>query len=178
MSTIIGKFVPVGEPDDRKEFYVTTMHKPSSDYDWANEEGYKGVKESGELYHVFAKHWKFEPVWNGEGLPPVGLRVEYTCKKFSPSKEAIIPGNWYGGTIIAYYDDCVWTSDNGIRPLDNTLFRQIRTEAERKREEVAESLIRFLDSKTDIDNVFKTSDVMGFIDYVATGKIPGVELKK
>lgn len=76
--------------------------------------------------------------WDGANLPPVGCRIEYTCKQFSSHKPSIEEGCWYGGTIIAYHDGFVWTSDNGLRPLDNTLFRPLRTEAERAIDEMVQ----------------------------------------
>lgn len=68
--------------------------------------------------------------WSGEGLPPVGLRIEYTPIK-QDAKAAIVPGQWYRGKIIAYHDGYVWTSDNGIRQIANTEFRPIRTDRDR-----------------------------------------------
>lgn len=77
------------------------------------------------------------PEWNGEGLPPVGCEVEYTAKRYEEWKPAIKPGYYYRGTIIAYNEGSVWTSDNGIRQLDNTLFRPIRSEEDRAVDEIA-----------------------------------------
>ena len=69
--------------------------------------------------------------WHERGdLPPVGTKCEYAAIK-QDSKAAIIPGNWYSGTIVAYYEGYVWTSDNGIRRLSNTRFRPLQTERER-----------------------------------------------
>lgn len=113
------------------------------------------------------------PAWNGEGLPPAGCEFEYS---FS--------GN---GFVTWHQVKCTAVGCSGVLCVDekgtemyrnniNNRFRPIRTEAERKREEVAESLVRFLDKETDIDNIFRKYDVMGFIDYIEAGKIPGVRL--
>lgn len=112
-----------------------------------------------------------QPVWNGEGLPPVGCKCEYVGNDTS----------WGIVKVIGYDEDRVVFKPSGedyygITPGDKAFFRPIRTEADRKREKIAKSLIQFLDSKTDIDNVFRTSDVMGFIDYISSGQIPGVRL--
>lgn len=107
--------------------------------------------------------------WNGEGLPPVGEVIEYSCIFFNPNRPAIEKGQWYKGTVIAYYDDCVWTSDNGIRPLDNTQFRPIRTEAERKREEAIEQMMA-------CSAVLVESTAGLLYDAIAAGKIPGIKL--
>ena len=129
-----------------------------------------------------------QPAWNGEGLPPVGVDVEFILDTDKYSAQGNIPENGQTVSVVAHKVTTdgnevavVYWDDKGAgrgAAFIKQAFRPIRTEAERKREEVAESLIRFLDSKTDIDNVFRTSDVMGFIDYVAAGKIPGVEISK
>ena len=64
-------------------------------------------------------------------LPPVGEAVLYSTTRYQESKPAIEIGNWYRGIIIAYHDGFVWTSDNGIRSLEITKFRPIRTEREK-----------------------------------------------
>lgn len=110
-----------------------------------------------------------QPAWNGVGLPPVGLQIEYTCNKFSEHNQAILEGYWYIGTVIAYYEGFVWTSDNGIRPLHNTKFRPIRTEAERKREEAIKEII-------DCSAVLLEPTAGLIYDAIAAGKIPGVKL--
>jgi len=76
-------------------------------------------------------------MWNGEGLPPVGDTVEYSAIDYDFSKPSIENGNWYRGKIIAYYDGCVWTSDNGIRSLGNTAFRPIKSDRDKAIEEIA-----------------------------------------
>ena len=60
-------------------------------------------------------------------FPPVGAKVQYQAKA-PDGHVAIVPYCWYAGTIIAYHDGAVWTSDNGIRQLDNTVFRPLKTE--------------------------------------------------
>jgi len=110
------------------------------------------------------------PVWDGEGLPPVGLRVQYACKNFHHSRPSIEEGRWYAGTIIAYHDGFVWTSDNGIRPLDNTNFRPMRTEAERKREDALKAM------RDCLGHACGLFDVAPIYKAIASGKIPGVKL--
>lgn len=116
-----------------------------------------------------------QPVWNGEGLPPVGVECEYKFTKVNYRSD------FSRGKVLDYGIQNVfmqhWLSGNEFsHSLDKIEFRPLLTEAERKREKIAKSLIQFLDSKTDIDNVFRTSDVIGFIDYIASGQIPGVRL--
>ncbi len=82
-----------------------------------------------------------EPVWDGEGLPPVGSRIQYSCIKFDENRPAIESGKWYGGTVIAYHDGAVWTSDNGIRHLSNTIFRPIRSPEDVVRDEAISEMV-------------------------------------
>ena len=106
--------------------------------------------------------------WNGEGLPPVGCECEvsWAGTKWSKCRTLFI-----GDEIIVVRRN----NRDVVYCKVDVEFRPLRSEADRKRLEVAEALIRFLDSETDIDNVFRVGDVTGFLDYIAAGKIPGVK---
>lgn len=78
--------------------------------------------------------------WDGKGLPPAGTTVEYTAIDYDHAKPAIENGKWYRGTIIAYYEGWVWTSDNGIRSVSNTAFRPIKSD----RDKAVEDIIKYL----------------------------------
>lgn len=112
-----------------------------------------------------------KPKWDGVGLPPVGCRVEYTCKQPDLGHPAIEAGKWYGGTIIAYYDECVWTSDNGIRHLSNTIFRPMQSEEGKKRYAAIEALFEILDA-----GVSTSQDSIDIYDAIAAGKIPHIRI--
>lgn len=135
----------------------------------AEDAGY--AKVSRNQYEAALAAYKV-PVWDGEGLPPVGVRVQYTCKKFNPHRPATEEGLWYEGTVIAYHDGYVWTSDNGIRPLHNTNFRPIRTEAERKREEAVIAMAK----SPKPCGLAIAGICFEIYDAIAAGKIPGVKL--
>lgn len=71
-----------------------------------------------------------QPVWNGEGLPPVGVLVELMDDSQSQA---------WGDVTIKYYGDsfAVW-DDHGeefANSLCHVKVRPIRTEAERERDE-------------------------------------------
>ena len=68
-----------------------------------------------------------------EYIPKVGDSCEYTAIRDGDGQySAILAGIWYGcKKVIAFHDGHVWTSDNGIRPLKNTIFRPIKTEREK-----------------------------------------------
>jgi hypothetical protein len=57
--------------------------------------------------------------------PKVGESCLYTAV-LKDDKESIVPGQWYYcDKVVAYHDGYVWTSDNGIRRLDNTRFKPV-----------------------------------------------------
>ena len=64
-------------------------------------------------------------------MPKAGDLCEYTAVAKDVGHESITPGIWYRCKVVAFYNGCVWTSDNGIRLLNNTLFREIKTDEER-----------------------------------------------
>ena len=68
-----------------------------------------------------------------EYIPKVGDSCEYTAIRDGDGQySAILAGIWYGcKKVIAFHDGHVWTSDNGIRPLKNTIFRPLKTEREK-----------------------------------------------
>lgn len=75
------------------------------------------------------------PVWNGEGLPPVGVECE--SKQFAQI-------DWHKFRVVAIENGCVfgfWNDKVGVC-LDSKHweFRQLRTEAERKREAAIKEL--------------------------------------
>lgn len=123
---MIGKFIPIGGDESlsyRKEFNVKTMKAHGAN-------GFAGLREDGEDYHVYTKYWKFEPSWSGEGFPPVGTECE-----------ALYGLVWHPCVVVAHYDGFVfaWNYDHRITFTVNDIaagehFRPTRTEAERKRE--------------------------------------------
>ena len=66
-------------------------------------------------------------------VPVVGEACEYTAiKSHNGEYSAVEAGRWYEcKEIIAFHGGFVWTSDNGLRLLSNTIFRPIKTERER-----------------------------------------------
>lgn len=115
------------------------------------------------------------PVWNGEGLPPVGCECEYT-------KESL-PGNeWtqckvdYVGASFVVYRDCYGVELTGI--IGDIKFRPIRSEAERKREKAVQALcnagggIGRVDEESGYGSCW-----FDIYDAIADGKIPGVKLE-
>lgn len=105
-----------------------------------------------------------QPVWNGEGLPPVGSKVE-----------SFINGDWrlvkvvYVGETGGEYEALVFDVKT-TKPTWSDQFRPIRTEADRKRGEAIDALISL--------GVFTRPVAEKTVDAIAAGKIPGLELTK
>lgn len=105
-----------------------------------------------------------QPVWDGEGLPPVGVKCEI-MRGISEWRPVVINFISENLTVFKTPDDvekCYHTR--------NLRFRPLRTEADRKREETINALISL--------GVFTRPVAEKTIDAIAAGKIPGVELSK
>lgn len=115
--------------------------------------------------------------WDGEGLPPVGMEIEY---KFS---KANYRTDFSRGKVLAYGMHNVfmehWASKNEfIQPLDKIEFRPVRSEAERKRYEAVQALCDAGGGFGKVDE--KSGYGSSWFDVyeaIAAGKIPGVKLE-
>lgn len=129
---IIGRFVPIGSFNRGASPFNVLTKEPS----FYMSPAWEGVRDGGEKYHVISAAWKFEPVeWDGEGLPPVGCRVE-----------ANYGGEWVEATVAyterpeAHADAVAWREAlvfdcKTTRPFWADEFRPIRSEADKKRDE-------------------------------------------
>lgn len=163
---MIGKFIPIKGDESlsyRKEFNVKTMKAHGDN-------GFAGLREDGEDYHVYTKYWKFEPAWNGEGSPPVGTECE-----------ALYGLVWHPCVVVAHYDGFVfaWNYDHRITFTFDDIaiaagehLRPARTEAERKRDLAVGAMERSWESVTGVP----AYDFEKIYDDIAAGKIPGVRL--
>lgn len=110
-----------------------------------------------------------QPAWNGEGLPPVGSKVE-----------SFINGEWklvkvvYTGEPGGEYEALVFDVKT-TKPAWSDLFRPTRTEADRKREEAINAISLAYDTQDRFGNYRAAT---GVYEDIAAGKIPGVELSK
>lgn len=108
-----------------------------------------------------------EPVWNGEGLPPVGCECEFISNDTS----------WGAVVVIGMDGDKVVIKPSGetyygITPSEKQVFRPIRSEADRKRDESLRVIYEILDAGTSTKQ-----DAADVYDAIAAGKIPGVKLE-
>lgn len=117
------------------------------------------------------------PEWNGEGLPPIGCACEMQDSK----------GTWLPVDIIAKNDGFTfgWSYDYRLVFFGDKAdgFRQLRTEADKKREEVIMSLAKAVNS-ANFTYGEKLSDgqLLGSMwyelyDAIAAGKVRGVKLE-
>lgn len=119
-------------------------------------------------------------VWNGEGLPPVGCRVE---TRFN--------GEWVEATV-AYTgrpessgaaDTCKWKEAlvfdcKTTRPFWADEFRPIRSEADKKRDEVVAKLTDAICGEvTDTGMATAANYAVRAYDAIAAGKIPHISIK-
>lgn len=107
------------------------------------------------------------PVWNGEGLPPVGMEVEYKFVK------ANYRTYFSRGKVLAYGMHNVFmehgaSKNEFIQPLDKMEFRPIRSEADRKREEAVKTIMLTGWCQDAAEEIY---------DLVAAGKVPGMKLE-
>lgn len=123
-----------------------------------------------------------KPAWNGEGLPPVGAKVEFFINPKFGYRNAWIPDAGTEMEVVAhktttdgndvavcYWDDsgaglsCCFVPES-LKPL--------RTESERKRDSAVEAMQREADEG---DNwIYSEYEII--YDAIAAGKIPGVKL--
>lgn len=116
-------------------------------------------------------------VWNGEGLPPVGMEIEYSFAKVNYRTD------FSRGKVLAYGMQSVfmehWASKNEfIQPLDKIEFRPIRSKADRKRDEAVQALCNAGGGMGRVDEESGYGSCwFDIYDAIADGKIPGVKLE-
>lgn len=123
-----------------------------------------------------------KPEWNGEGLPPVGVEIEYKFTKVNYRND------FSRGKVLSYGMHNVfmehWSSKNEfIQPLDKIEFRPIRSEEEKKRAEGVIALSRLDPQAMPFEYGDKQSNGSligpfwyGLYDAIAAGKIPHIRI--
>lgn len=126
-------------------------------------------------------------IWNGEGLPPVGAKVEFFINPKFGYHNDWIPDAGTEMEVVAHKTTtdgndvavCYWDDDGAGRSccLVPESLKPLRTEAERKRDEITNAIASALFKDGDFDT--KESLRLATFVYVdiATGKIPGVKLE-
>lgn len=111
------------------------------------------------------------PVWNGEGLPPVGCECEYLDSnnkwypvtiKYVSNQIVVICG------MTNIFEEEQETEIAKDIQLDKPQFRPIRSEAERKRDEAVKAIMLTGWCQAAAEEIY---------DLIATGKVPGMKLE-
>ena len=125
-----------------------------------------------------------QPVWNGEGLPPVGCDVMFTIGPYDIDNDfsGILPSE---GGIVQVVAHKVTTDGNDVAVVYwddkgagrsacfvRECFRPIRSEAEKKREEAKHAIAELCRSSASNGH---SADLI--YDAIAAGKIPHIQLK-
>lgn len=161
-SKAIARIVPING-NEYKEFYAATLNH-------IDEHEFNGIEVDGTSYSCLKKWWKVEmlPMWNGEGLPPVGTECEYTLNNGSTWNVCTI--NTIVGTqgVVMNRDVFEGVQYVSLHDYPNTKFRPIRS----ARDKAVEAMFHMLPEGHKIG-----IDTRQFIyDAIAAGKIPGVKL--
>jgi hypothetical protein len=118
-----------------------------------------------EYHHLKLIQRPTPPAWHETGdLPPVGTECNYTAKRHD-FHAAIVPGEYYYCKIIAYYDGFVWTSDNGIRALENTIFRPIQSDRDKAIEEMVKIIEKNAKIYISLEDIGEASRVLYDASY-------------
>lgn len=114
-----------------------------------------------------------QPVWDGNGLPPVGCVCEWKDFDRWLKVEVMFSSKW-AIVIRSMENNAGFGVDVAIDLVKDKFadlsFRPIRTEADRKREEAIDAILSL--------GVFTRPVAEKTVDAIAAGKIPGVELTK
>lgn len=159
---------------DTRESFIRDLHVLAIDADTAiiTRDQYEAALAAAQ-----------QPVWNGEGLPPVGCECElvnFYGEDFpefvgdAGEKVRIIGNGFTNGCPVAFYE-----ADGGrgsvLAYAVESCFRPIRTEAERKRSDICDKIYGAM---TNAERKENRSDMAEAIyDAIAAGKIPGVKLE-
>lgn len=112
-----------------------------------------------------------KPVWNGKGLPPVGMH----CEIVDPDG-VLMYGQGESGEVIAHVENtAVIRMSYGLGCFEARFLRPSHSEAERKRNAAIEAIDWFMpECIPDTPNEFYHAKKI--YDAIAAGKIPGVKL--
>lgn len=125
------------------------------------------------------------PAWNGEGLPPVGEKVEFFINPKFGYRNAWIPDVGTEMEVVAHKTTtdgnnvavCYWDERGAGRSccLVPESIKPARSEAERKRDKAAKAIDFYMpEFITDTPN--ELYHAKKIYDAISAGKIPGVKL--
>lgn len=148
--------------------------KLSADFEWIDIDWDISPLLAEDNHHAIITREQYEDAiaeehaagWNGEGLPPVGMKVEWRSEKYG----------WSAGTVAAY--DAKYPKTAIIRHSDGYTGchrDEIRTKAERDRDLSIDNLAYFLDS-FDFTRFSAYVVAKEILEAVESGEITGLKL--
>lgn len=136
---------------------------------------------SSEEGHVTREQYKAalaaaqQPVWSGEGLPPVGCECEYT-KQTLPGDEWTQCTVDYVGASFVVYRDCYGVELTGI--IGDIKFRPIRSEADKKRDDAIDKLTDAICGEIPDTGMATAAKYAARVyNAVAAGEVKGLKLE-
>ena len=127
----------------------------------------------GAPYDIIAwrLHDSEQSAWNGEGLPPLGVKCEHCPGGTTQVEwEVVTVAGIHENRMTGFTDYWLVRENGSSYTIGNPYrFRPIRTEAERKREEAIKAMIN-----CSAVLLQPTADLI--YNAIAAGKIPGVKL--
>lgn len=130
--------------------------------------------KNGEIQYVTREQYEAalaatqQPVWNGDGLPPVGALCQYQDYSDTP---------WVECKVLAYHNNECWlqrTEDGISFIMGNPCLHPIRSDADKKRDKIAQIITDIFYTLDDDNNYLRGE---GVYDAIAAGKVPGVAIK-
>lgn len=117
-----------------------------------------------------------DTAWNGEGLPPVGIKCEHCPGGTTQHEwEVVTVAGVHKNTSTGFTDYWLVRENGSSYIVGNPYrFRPLRTEADKARDEAIQSMTSVIDYR----NGCSSKPMAGWLyDAIAAGKIPGVRLE-
>lgn len=155
--------------------------------------GINAVPLSCDRRESIVTYWQYKaalaesqkPAWNGEGLPPVGAKVEFFINPKLGYRNARTPDAGTEMEVVAHKTTtdgndvavCYWDEGGAGRSccLAPESLKPLRTEAERKRDAFINAVLD--DMRVTPCDLSLRDEVAVIYDAIAAGKIPGVKLE-
>lgn len=127
--------------------------------------------------------------WNGEGMPPIGSKVSFFYNERYDYHKEIIPEHGQELEVVAHKTTtdghdvavCYWDKSGGgmaVCLVPGSLL-PIRSEADKKRDEVGEAIYRAINWNHEgtVEQNSRFEDYCKVYDAIAAGKVPGIRIE-
>lgn len=129
------------------------------------------IEEVSHGYYLSEMEKAAVQEWNGAGAPPVGTRCEYSLNKGGTWWPCKIEFNVGTQGVVMSCDASEGIQYVSFSAYGNNIFRPIRTEAERKREEALADLAEAL------GHAHGLFDLLAIYNSIQSGKVRHITLK-